>query len=125
MKEITVKRRLDMVKKRSMGLSLQQTVKELQGTYDVSKQWLYQDWKDRHKWLPAILDLSDTKRLYWDLVAFHNQIKEWAVLQYLKADNSNAAIGALRLLRDLNLDFSELIITRDALARIERLEKQR
>jgi hypothetical protein len=97
-----------MVKKRSMGLSLQQVVKELHAEFKVSRSWLYSDWRNRDRWLPIILDLKDSKRTYWDCVAFHRQIRDWAVLQYLKADNSNAAIGALNLLRGLNHDFMEL-----------------
>jgi hypothetical protein len=30
------------------------------------------------------------------------------VLEFLKGDNSNARVGALRLMRDLNLDFIEM-----------------
>ena len=109
MNENIVKRRLSMVKKRSMGLTLADTVKELHSEYKVSKTWLYADWRSRDQWLPYILDLKDAERNYWDCLAFHKQIRDWAVIQYLKADNSSASIGALNLLRGLNQDFMNML----------------
>jgi len=123
--ETIVKRRLEMIKKRGMGLSLQAVVSDLHTEYKVSKSWLYQDYRNRQHWIPLIMDIKDANLAYWDIMASHRQIKDWATLQYLKAgDNANAAVGALRLLRDLNLDFAELFITRDVLERLDRLEVQ-
>ncbi|GAF76748.1 unnamed protein product, partial [marine sediment metagenome] len=81
-------------------------------------------YQNRKAWLPAVMQIKDANIVYWDLVSYHNELRRMVVREYMKADNSNAAIGALRLLRDLNLDFSELIVTRDALERIERLEQK-
>ena len=122
MNENIVKRRQEMVKRRSMGTSLQVVVKELHEEYGVSKTRLYEDYRCRHKWIPYIMDIKDANLAYWDIMASHQQVKDWAILQYLKADNSSAAIGALRLIRDLNLDFADLLITRDVLSRLDHLE---
>lgn len=64
MKKTIVKRRLDMVKKRSMGVPLQQVVPDLHTEYGVSKTWLYHDWQQREKRLPAIMDIRDANLAY-------------------------------------------------------------
>jgi len=59
-----VKRRLDRVKKRSIGGPLQQVVSDLHTEYGVSKTWLYHDWQQREKCLPAIMDIRDANLAY-------------------------------------------------------------
>ena len=108
MNENILKRRSEMVTLRSKGLSLLEVVKDLHVKYDLSKSWLYQDWKDRQRWLPMVLDLKDLNVVYWDLVACHQEIKRLAFLQYYKADNSSSAVGALNLIRAINLDFMQM-----------------
>ena len=125
MNEIIAKRRSEMLKQRAMGHPLSEVVNQLHREYNVSKTWLYQEWRNRMKWIPLVLDVTDSMLTYWDLLTFHNELKDMTIRAYLKADNSNATIGALRLLRDINKDFMELIITRDVLERVDRLEAKR
>ena len=101
-----------MVKRRAVGISLAEVVKELATEYQVSQRALYHDWMIRKKWLKILLEIGDPETFFLDLVSSHKEIYRWASLEYLKGDNSNARIGALRLLRDLNKDFHEMIVPR-------------
>ena len=101
-----------MVKRRAVGISLVEVVKELATEYQVSQRALYHDWMIRKKWLKTLLEIGDPETFFLDLVSSHREIYRWASLEYLKGDNSNARIGALRLLRDLNKDFHEMIVPR-------------
>lgn len=125
MKELIYSRRSEMVKQRSLGHPLHQVVKDLHVKYDVSIRTLYYDWKHRAKWLPIILDLKDIKTTLLELLATHRELKRYALMEYLSGDNTSAKVGALRLIRDLNLDFNELIVTRDILLRVEKLENKK
>ena len=107
-----LERRQKMVKRRAVGVSLAEVVKELALEYQVSHRALYHDWMIRKKWLKTLLEIGDPETFFLDLVSSHREIYRWASLEYLKGDNSNARIGALRLLRDLNKDFYEMIVPR-------------
>lgn len=41
-----------------------------------------------------------------------SQIYKMAVLEHLRADNSNARVGALNLMRNINKDFVDMIVLR-------------
>jgi hypothetical protein len=118
-----LERRQKLLKMRSMGVSLAEAVKDLSERYDVSTRTVYYDWRNRKKWIEAVLGIEDPEAFFLDLVANHGEIYRLASLEYLKGDNSAARIGALRLLRDLNRDMGEMIITRDMFSRVERLEE--
>lgn len=45
-----------------------------------------------------------------------------ASLEFLQGDNSNARIGALRLMRDLDMDFLDMVIVRDNVKHLRALE---
>ena len=120
-----LERRRELLKTRNYGVSLADAVKDLSLKYQVSTQELYYDWQHRKNWIEEVLDIKDSRTFFLELVANHKEIYRLASLEYLKGDKSAAKIGALRLLRDLNRDFSELIVTRDLLARVERLEQVR
>jgi hypothetical protein len=83
---------------------------------------VYQDWATRKQWLPLVLEIQDPEAFFYDILAQHREIYRLASLEYLKGDNSAARIGALRLLRDLNLDLIELMSLHDVMQRIEQLE---
>jgi hypothetical protein len=85
---------------------------------------LYKDWRRRKEWLEQLLDIKDPTVFFLDLMANHMEIYQFTVREYLQGDNSNARIGGLRLLRELNKDFMEMIVTRNVLDRLDRLESQ-
>ena len=115
-------RRRKMLKKRGVGLSLVEVVKELSVEYDVSPRTLYYDWRNRKGWMETVLEIEDPEAFFLDLVASHRELRKFAILEYLKGDNSSARIGALRLLRDLNKDFHEMIVTQNLFTRVSKLE---
>lgn len=116
-------RRKEMLSKHSSGLSLSENVKELSLKYNITRRALYYDWKIRKHWLPVILGLEDSETVFYELLDQHRELKRLALKEYLQADNSNARVGALRLLRDLNLDFIELLAFNDLASRLESLEE--
>jgi len=118
------KRRSKMLKLKAMGFSLVEVVNQLTLEHDVTASALYKDWRRRKEWQEQLLDIKDPEVFFLDLVANHREIYRFAVREYLQGDNSNARIGALRLLRELNKDFMEMIVTRDVLNRLDRLESQ-
>jgi hypothetical protein len=118
----TIERRRELIKQRNLGVSLTDAVTILAQKYSVSTRCVYRDWQNRKAWLPALLGIRDPQAFFYDIVSQHQELKRFAALEYLKCKSENARIGALRLLRDLNLDFSELLVTRDVLERLDRLE---
>jgi hypothetical protein len=111
-----------MVKQQVLGISLQHTVEQLSHEYHVTKSALYKDWKQRSHWQEVILGIQDKYQFFLDLLSTHKEIYQFAVKEYLTGDNSNARIGALRLLRDLNLDLEKMVVTKDLIRRVEQLE---
>lgn len=75
-------------------------------------------------WIGEVLDIVDGGPFFLELVASHREIYRLASMEFLQADNSNARIGALRLLRDLNRDFVEMVVTRDLEKRVGALEEK-
>jgi len=117
-----VERRQKLLSLRSRGLSLPEAVKELSTQYGVTTRNIYYDWSRRKTWMEGILDLKDKDVLLLDVIANHKEIYRLASLEYLKAKSENARIGALRLLRDIDLDFAEMIISKDTRERVENIE---
>ena len=112
-----VERRRELLKLRSLGVSLPDAVKELASKFDVSARTIYSDWEKRKDWIGLFLDIGDPEAFSLDILSNHRQIYSFAVKEYLSADNSSARIGALRLLRDLNLDLNELVTLNGLLER--------
>jgi hypothetical protein len=97
-----------MLKLNSTALPFVDVVKTLSDEYGVTKQAFYHDWKKRGEWQTEIFDLDDLKQLCLDIYANHREIYRMASREYLTGDNSSARVGALNLLRKLNLDFLEM-----------------
>jgi hypothetical protein len=103
-----LERRSKMLKLNAQAFPLSMVVNQLSAEYDVSKQAIYKDWKKRGSWQIQLLELGSLPQLCKDLYATHKEIYRMAVMEYLRGDNSAARVGALRLMRDLNLDFNEM-----------------
>ena len=115
-------RRQEMLKLASTGFSLSHIVKELAPRYQVSERTIYRDWQIRDAWAEDLLEIADPKKFLVDIISTHKEIKRLAFLKFLTADNSSSAIGALRLLRDLNKDFIELLFLQSLDRRVGKLE---
>jgi hypothetical protein len=120
----TIVRRRELVKQRNLGMSLTDSVTILARKHHVTERCIYRDWQTRAKWLPALLEIGDPQAFFYDVVSQHRELQRFAALEYLKCEGENARIGALRLLRDLNLDLQDMIVARDVMTRLDRLEAQ-
>lgn len=118
-----LERRLEMTKLRNNGLPLSSTVKNLADKYEVTTRAIYRDWSNRKTWLKTILGLKDTETFFLDLLSRHNEIYNMAVVERLRADNSNARVGALNLMRNINKDFVEMIVLRGLSEDIEAIKQ--
>ena len=105
-------------------MSLSDTVEHLSLKYQVTRSAIYKDWANRGRWLDTVIGIDNPTVFFKELVAAHLEVKRLAMKEYLTGDNSAARIGALRLIRELNLDLNEMLVTRDLIARVERLENQ-
>jgi hypothetical protein len=117
-----LKRRQKMLELHGQGFSLLETVQALEEEFNVTRRTLYDDWRKRSEWAPSLMELGDSKTFFLELLNSHREISRMAVMEYLKGDNSSARIGALRLLRDLNLDFVEMITLKDTRERVAAME---
>ena len=73
--------------------------------------------------MKTIMGLRDPETFFLDVTSSHMEIYKMTVVEYLRADNSNARVGALRLLRDLNRDLYNMNVTPDIMERLERIEE--
>jgi hypothetical protein len=119
-----LERRRDMVKHHNAGISLADSVQLLASKYGNTTSTLYADWSKRRQWLKVLLSIDDPETFWLDVIATHRDLQRLATLEYLKGDNSNAKIGALRLLRDVNLDMADLLENYDYERRLQALESQ-
>lgn len=124
MLEKLLERRQEMLRMKSTGLSLAKIIEDLSVKYEISVRGLYKDWAGRARWIKAILSMEDPEVFFLDVLATQKQIYNRAYMEYLKADNSNARIGALRLLRDLNKDLYEMVSLHDLIIRVDRIEEK-
>ena len=116
--------RRELLKTRNYGISLVDAVKDLSSKYHVSSRSIYSDWQNRKNWIEDVLDIKDSGAFFLELVANHKEIYRLASMEFLQADNSNARIGSLRLLRDLNMDFLGMVVVRDNQKRLRMLEEK-
>lgn len=108
MNETLLTRRTEMLDLISKGTPLQDTIAELASKYQVPAKGLYNDWGRRGKWLKQIVRLQDPT-LIEQLLRGLQQVIPSAWIQYATGDNSNAKIGALRLIKETYLDLIQTL----------------
>jgi len=125
LREQLLLRRAELVKLKSIGSQLHDIVKSLAVKYGVSERQIYHDWKQRKKWLPTLLSIEDPHSFFLDIISKHDELRKLAVLEFLKAPpGSTARIGALRLIRDIDMDLYEIAPLREVLLKVEKLEER-
>jgi hypothetical protein len=118
-----LKRRVEMLNAVSTGLHPAAVVGQLAEKYGVSERCLWSDWERRAKWVPVLLELEK----YADFVEVVErklsavQKAAWSIC--LKASNDNARVGALRTVLDSLEVHGDLVLKRDILERLERVEE--
>ena len=124
MDSLLVERRQKLVKLRGMGLSLSETVAEICSEYKCSARTVYLDWETRKRWLRSVLEIEDPELTWLEVMARHRELQRLCLKEFLGGDNSASRISALKLMRDLDLDLLELIVTDDQRKRLDVLEKE-
>ena len=118
-------RRRKMIKLRLEGFSLVETVHDLALEFNRTPRTLYKDYANRKNWLRTVLNMQDSESFFLEICGKHKLIERMALADYLDSPSgSNARIGALRLLRDLNHDFIELFNMDKHMVNQKAFEKQ-
>jgi len=92
----------------SKGVPIGNMVAEFASEYEVSKEAIYVDYHRLSQWAPQILQVRDDSLAY-ELVNNIKQVIPNAWHEYVTADNSNAKIGALRLVMEATLKLAQLL----------------
>lgn len=104
MKQTLAIRRRKLLRLRGKGYSLEDSVNELSIEYGVTRECIWKDWRNRRKWMPQVLEISDREAFFYDVISDHKEIARLVIHEFLTADNSNARIAALKLRRTINRD---------------------
>lgn len=97
-------RRKKMCALRFRGMPLDRVAERMAATYDLSEEYVKQDWYKRKNWLPELLDISinDARLQLMDIIAEEKEVKN--ELWNIKRENNspNIKISALKQIRDSN-----------------------
>lgn len=98
-------RRLEMLRLYLQGIRPSRIVSQIvrDKSIDASERSLWRDWKSRGEWMPALTRLNEGAG---DLPIAETmgalmEARRLAFNTYLRADNSNARVGALRIIKEL------------------------
>ena len=119
-----LERRAYLAKARSQGVSLPAAVTAVAKKFNTSPRNIYRDWETRSAWLESVLGIEDRQAVFLDMLSTHREVLELASLEFHRADNSSARLGALNLVRKANLDLLVFLSDLDLAKRVERLEEK-
>jgi len=119
-----LERRQECVTLKAKGFPLPYIVKQMSEKYHVTPQAVYRDWQIRGKWLKALLQIKNPETFFYDCLARHEEIYKQALVERMEADNSNAKIGALNLMRHINRDFVEMVVLHGVMDDIEMIKEK-
>ena len=118
-----LKRRVEMLDAVSTGLHPSAVVGQLAEKYGVSERCLWSNWERRAKWVPVLLELEKYGDFADVIEQKLNAVQKAAWSIYLQADNDNARVGALKVVLDCLEVHSDVVLSRDILERLERVEE--
>jgi hypothetical protein len=105
MRANTVERRTELLKMEGLGFSESEIVKELTEKFQVATRTIYYDFQTRNKWQLS----SDAYKHYLKALNCLQQIYNRASLILItNTNNTNAQIGALRVMADIAIKQTEL-----------------
>jgi hypothetical protein len=102
------------------GIPFNQIVGDLATKYEVKPDTIYQDWHRRERWINYVTQLDDPTVIN-ELLQGLRQIIPNAWYEYKQADNTNAKIGALRVLRETYLSIIEVL---QSMGKVERVAEK-
>ena len=118
-----LKRRAEMLDTVNKGFHPSAVVGQLVEKYGVSERCLWSDWERREKWVPALLGFEKFASFAESFEAKLNAVQKAAWSIYVHADNDNARVGALKVVLDSLEVHSDIVLSRDILMRLERVEE--
>jgi hypothetical protein len=118
-----LKRRVEMLDAVSTGLHPSAVIAQLAEKYDLSEKVLWSDWERREKWVPVLLSLEKYAEFADTLGEKLNAVQKAAWRLYLKADNDNARVGALRTVLESLEIHGDLVLKQNILDRLEKVEE--
>ena len=108
MRRLLLERRTKMLNYLSKQIPIGTIASDLATEYNVSLDAIYQDHHRLVQWAPQVLQLQNDALAY-ELVNNIKQVIPNAWYEYKQADNSNARIGALRLIMDSTAKIIEIL----------------
>jgi hypothetical protein len=97
-----------MLQQHLMGIPLKLIVENLEQEFHANSNVLYRDWHRRQKWIPQVVQLDDPTLLHMFLEGAKSVLpKTWLLLQETK--NPFVKLGALKLIKDTNLEVLEIL----------------
>lgn len=103
-----LERRTKMLQQHLMGIPLKLIVENLGKESGATAKNLYHDWERRRHWIPQVVQLDDPTLLHSFLEGARSVLpKAWLLLQ--DTDNDFVKLGALKLIKDTNLEVLEIL----------------
>jgi hypothetical protein len=101
-------RRTEMLQQDAKGIPLKLIVQDLSPKYNRSEKQMYSDWERRKKWIPQIVQLNDPTLVHKFLEGARSVLpKAWLLLQ--DTENDFVKLGALKLIKDTNIQVLEIL----------------
>jgi hypothetical protein len=103
-----LERRTKMLQQHLMGIPLKLIVENLEKEFGASAKNLYHDWERRQKWIPQVVQLDDPTLLHGFLEGAKSVLpKAWLLVQ--DTENDFVKLGALKLIKDTNIQVLEIL----------------
>ena len=118
-----LKRRAEMLDMVCKGFHPVVVISQLSEKYSVSESCLWSDWKRRKKWVPIILGLEKYSGFAEVIESKLNAVEKAAWSLFLRSDNDSARVGALKVILDSLEGYSNAVLSREIVSRLERVEE--
>lgn len=106
MKQVTLERRLEILKLEGMGFSEFEIVKDISKRFQCTKRNVYLDFQSKAKWQPQLQKLSMALQT---VLNRHEQIYRKAAFMYLKSRGEKERLAALNIMRSVNHDYFSML----------------
>lgn len=118
-----MKRRAEMLDTVSKGFHPADVISQLAEKYAVTERCLWSDWSRREKWVPELMGSEKFSGFAEAIESKLNAVQKAAWSLYLRSENDNARVGALKLVLDSVNVHSNTVLTREIVSRLEHVEE--